>query len=328
MNSGLIALNRQGKVPVEPDLRNQFKKWCQLLEKCGDKPTRRRIHALRVSTLRLRAEVDLWLQDHGTDDPARDAAKEWTRQAKRLRDALSPVRDSDVYLAMLKGLRTADAGGETCRSSRTCLREIERLEQRLQQKRASGVKRLIAEIDGRRARLEWASGEMEEYFANRRPWARIDRVRVVRGLIAGLAAEIPNLSANTLHEFRKHAKTARYLADVFAKSDPLATHRAELLKKMQTAAGEWHDWQTLAAKAQHTFGTSEEDGLVDVLERRAEESLHKALDVCRHLTAQLIDHGARNGVFAESLPHKRPVKRAEPASAASAKRVAGNLYRA
>ena len=312
MNSGLIHLNGYIKSSVQPDWQKQFDEWRELLARCGHKPSRRRVHALRVSTLRLKAEVDFWLLDQDVQDPIVDAAKSWRKQADKVRKALSPVRDTDVYLDMLTRLRAAGgSAGNESHLTPNCSREIEKLESRLQEKRQAAEEELFVEIKKRQARLDRSSRRLQEDLGKRTEWTGNDRVRVVRGLIAGLATDIPGLSAENMHEFRKRAKMARYLSEVAAKQDAHAARQAALLKKMQNAAGKWHDWQTLAFKAEHILGTGEGDGLVKLLNTLAEDSLKNALELCRRVTAQLLNLSARRGVSAEELPPKKPVRRAE-----------------
>jgi hypothetical protein len=58
---------------------------------------------------------------------------------------------------------------------------------------------------------------------------------------------------------------------------------------MQSAVGEWHDWQGLAQLAGRTFRCrNTADGLAKLLEARAQESLRVALSLCRRTTAQLL----------------------------------------
>lgn len=315
MNFGLVRSNGKVKSPVEPDWQKQFEKWRELLSACGDKPTRKRVHSLRVATLRLKAEVDFLPLDPFDPDAEiqpDDATKIWKKHAAKLRKTLSPVRDTDIHLEMLNKMRAKSTGtGDKPQLVPEWLGELEKLEDKLLEQRASAGKRLLAEIDDRHARLERSSRKLQDHLADRTPtpWAASDRIRAIRGLIAALATELPALSADNLHEFRKQAKTARYLADVSAKSDPYAARQAALLKEMQNTAGQWHDQQTLATKAQDVLGTG--NALVKVLEQQAEESLRNTLELCPRVMAQLLDQRARNGVSNEAIPPKKPVQRVE-----------------
>ncbi len=308
MNLGLIPSNGKVKSPVEPDWQKQFEEWRELLSKCGQKPSRKRVHSLRVATLRIKAEVDFLLLDPDNADRSGDIAKLWKKHADKLRKALSPVRDIDIHIEMLTKMR----GAKSAKSSESgltpeCDREIEKVEDRFREKRASAAKELLAEIDDRLKPLERSSKKLQDNLANRTPWTETDRIRVIRGLIAGLVSELPTLNAENLHEFRKQAKTARYLADAAGKNDPYAARQAALLKRMQNAAGDWHDLQTLIIEAEEVLETN--DGLVAALKLIADEALKVALELCPHVIAQLLDRGARNGVSMVTMPPKKPVRR-------------------
>jgi CHAD domain-containing protein len=310
MNSDLISLKGKVKSPVEPDWQKQFEEWRGLLSKCGQKPSRKRVHSLRVATLRLKAEVDFLLLDHDNADRSGSIAALWKKHADKLRKALSPVRDTDIHLEMLRKMRGANGPkGNESRLTPECVRGTEKLEDRFREKRASAAKQLLAEIADRFKRLERSSKKLQDNLANQTPWTESDRIRVIRGLIAGLVSELPTLNAENLHEFRKQAKTARYLADAASKNDAYAARQAALLKRMQNAAGNWHDLETLIIEAEEVLETN--DGLVAALKLSADEALKVALEMCPRMTAQLLDRGARNGVSIVTMPPKKPVRGAE-----------------
>ena len=160
MNSRLIPLHAPVQPPAEPDWQGKLESWRALLDKCGCKASKKNVHGLRVVTLRLQVQVEQWLRERNSVDDATKAALRWNKQAEKLRKALSPVRDSDVYQQMLRGLRNPDAGdaAETCRAGQDSLREIDKLERRLKRKRTSAEKEL-AYRDRRPWRAASASGK-------------------------------------------------------------------------------------------------------------------------------------------------------------------------
>jgi CHAD domain-containing protein len=238
--------------------------------------------------LRLQAGVECWLRGQEPDAPGARAAKRWNKQGKKLRRTLNPVREADVSLAMLAGLRASTAGppeGEPpC--SRSCNRQIGELEAKLAEKRQAAAKRLIAGIEDRRKRLERLSTELEAALA---PHTWGCSAEDLRARIVALREEFPRLDAKSLRPFRKRIKKVRYLAEISAAADPLAGRQSATLKRMQSAVGEWHDWQGLAQLAGRTFRCrNTADGLAKLLEARAQESLRVALSLCRRTTAQLL----------------------------------------
>ncbi len=272
----------------QPDWQKQFDSWRERLARCGEKASPERVHALRVATLRLKAEVDFRLQGEDSKQ-ASEAAGRWNKQARKLRKVLGSVRDTDVHREILEKLRAGDNGKASC-APPECAEELERLEKRLHAERNVAAKRLLTEIEDRHEKLERASSELEIDCSREAPWAASDRTRMIRSIAAGLVSEVAGLSPQTLHDFRKQAKTARYLADLLAKGDPLVARQAALLKKMQNAAGEWHDLQTLAERA----GASLSGGvqLPNILKVLAQDSYESAIDVCRKTTAELHAHGS------------------------------------
>ena len=310
MNFDLISSNGPVKSSAEPAWLKQFEEWRGLLTKCHENPNRKRVHSLRVATLRLKAEIDFWLLDKDASGRADNTAKNWKKQANKIRKALGSVRNNDVHIEILRKLRAADeSSGDESPLIEQRKREIAKLEHRFRTRRESAKKELLSELDRRRERLERTSRELEDEMGLRKAWSNHDRTRLIRGMIAGLASELKTLNASTMHEFRKRAKTARYLADVSARTDPYAKRQALLLKQMLTSVGGWHDLQTLRAEAQEALGTT--DGLAKVLEELERESFQNALESSRRITPQLLYQGSRNGVSKETTPPKKPVRRAE-----------------
>jgi len=294
MNSFSHPSRGQSQAAAQPDFRRQVEAWRQLLIQCGQKPSRKAVHSLRVATLRLQAGVEYWLRAQEPDAPAAGAAKRWNKQGKKLRRALNPVREADVSLARLASLRASTAGPPEGQlpCSRGCLRQIGELEQKLTETRQAAAKKLIDVIEDRRKRMERLSTEMEAALAMS-PWGCAGKDLLA--MFASLREEFPELEAETLHTYRKRLKKVRYLAEISAVGDALAARQAAILKRMQSAAGEWHDWQALASQAGRAFrGNGSTSALTQLLEARAQEFLKEALGQCRRATAQLLGRDALN----------------------------------
>jgi hypothetical protein len=219
------------------------------------------------------------------------AFRRWNKEGKRLRRSLQPVRDADVYLARLGGFRAsliAARNGEAKFSPR-CLRQIDKLEGRLKQRRRRGIDRLIAVLDARGKRLYRRSREMEATLTPLLSSRTGSTAPAALRILAGLAIEFPALDSANLHAFRKRLKPALYLAAISAPVDPLSGRLAAAFKKIHLAAGEWHDWQTLVLEARRILpGHSRKDGLIPMLETLTEETLQRALDLCRRFEAELL----------------------------------------
>jgi len=294
MNSPSLPSRGQPHAAAQPEFRRQVEEWRQLLSQCGRKPTRKSVHGLRVATLRVQAVVECWLRGQEPDAPATRAAECWIKQGKKLRRVLNPVREADVSLAKLARLRASTAeppeGQPPC--GRSCLRQIGELERRLAERRQAAAKELVAGIEDRRKRLERLSSELEAALA---PHPCSCSAEELRTRVAGLREKFPELDAKSLHPFRKRIKKVRYLAEISAATDPLAGQQAVTLRRMQSAAGEWHDWQGLAQMASRAFRRGDTaNGLAKLLEAQAQESLKEALKLCRRATGTLLNRRGKS----------------------------------
>jgi CHAD domain-containing protein len=324
MNSPVRTPNAHRDKPTQPEWR-RVETWRQLIAACGRKPSRKRVHGLRVATLRLQAEMENWLRAQGPQDPVARKVKRWNKQADKLRDALGPVREADVFLVKLdrlRGMVTGPDQGQT-RLSRICLRQISSLEDWFAQRRKTAAKDLTTEIADRRERLTETSKEVEIVLENAGLEATGSGLSEVREMIAGLATEFPELNGASLHEFRKRIKMLRYLAEPIAAGDPRTGRQVAALRRMQSAAGEWHDLQALSKKASKAFrGRHKASGLAELLNTLAEESLEKALEVCRRTMPRLQIESTGEDVAQQLPPRKLPVRSIEPLAAAEKRRSA------
>jgi CHAD domain-containing protein len=323
MNHKLKAVDRPKTTPVREET-SHFEVWRGLLDDCLRKPKKKCVHALRVATLRLEAEVEQGLQSHKAHDLAVHAAKRWRNQAVKLRRALSDVREIDVHLARLAVLCTSLAthGDYQPRSSRQSLHRIGTLQSWLKQERRTAAKQLSAAMDARRERLLRVSREIESHFPGRDSSDKKRGAQTVLGMMDQLASDFPRLTTDSLHDFRKRVKKVRYQADLLASAEPAIASLAGVLKRMQDAIGEWHDWQDLAKLALRRFGKHSDDGgLQELLATQTDESLEKALSFCARELARF-QHASREDGPSRASIDKMPVRRAEPPSAPSTSRLA------
>jgi CHAD domain-containing protein len=269
--------------------------------------------------------MEFGLSAQGPDSSFARVAKRWTKQAEKLRRSLSLVRETDVYLQKLTGLRAslAEPGGRQPHSNRDCLRQADQLERKLRQQRRNAEKRLMAAVKSRSARLEQISKELEAASEPLRAKVQAGRAETVLGMFAVLAAEFPELDASRLHEYRKRIKKVRYLAELFTPADPRTGRLGATLRRMQSAIGEWHDWQAMGKLASRTLkGHDRTNSLAELLETLAGESLEKALDLCRRSAARLLRWGGQNGPVPRPNLEKFPVQSAEAVVAAQQKKYA------
>jgi CHAD domain-containing protein len=318
MNCALIPPGEPSAPPLQPAWRQRLEEWRTFLAQCGNKPSRKSVHALRALTLRLQVEMEHSLPEQAENFAAERAFQRWNKDAKKLRKVLGPVRDADVYLMRLDDLRDslairffdhietsrprikkktpgenaenqavqATSGGNVLLSAR-CTREIDKMENRLRRKRLAGIEKLVAVLDEHGKRLSRLSNEMEAAFAPYMSVTASLTAQATLKIIAGLTDELPRPNAANLHEYRKRLKPALYLAEISAAADPLVAQQAIAFRKIHDAVGEWHDWQELAREANRIFPHhGKPDGLVSVLEALAKKALHRALGQCRRSAAR------------------------------------------
>jgi CHAD domain-containing protein len=307
LNIAFHSPKAQSAVLSQPNWhQQQLETWRKLLAQCSRKPSRRSVHALRSLTLRLQVGLEYSLCKRAANSAATRAFQHWSKEGKKLRKALAPVRNADVHLARLKSLSKTNIGASTGEKKLTprYIREIDKLEDRLRRQRKAGIKKLMAAIDARGKRLNRFSKELEASLAHHMPSRAHSTAPEALRIFAKLASELPRLDAGNLHEYRKRLKQARYLAKISAAADPVAKRLATAFKRIHNAAGEWHDWQELASKAGRILpGHGKEDGLIPVLESLAKKALHRTLVQCRSTAARLL----KNNSNVRPLPPRKPV---------------------
>jgi CHAD domain-containing protein len=256
--------------------------------------------------LRLRTALEFRLREQAPEPAAARAFKRWKKEGRKLRRALGPVRDADVHLARLRGLRgalAASTNGESQVSLR-CLREMDKLLSRLKLQRQKGAERLKTFMDARGKRLNRLSREMEAELAPQMLSNQGSTAQAALRIFTELAGELPAIGGADLHDYRKRLKQALHLAEASAASDPAAKRLAVVSRKMHLATGKWHDWDALALLAERVLpGHGRQDGVVPVLKKLAEEALKKALALCRRSTACFL----KSSFAVRPSPRRKPV---------------------
>lgn len=304
MNSGK-RLEKPGLTSV----RDRLAQWRQLLERCGHKATRKRVHALRVVTLRVQAELERDLADLPRASHQAQAILRFGKRAEKLRQALGPVRELDVWIGKLRGLRgslnTADE--YVPRSTHECVRGIDRLEARLKMKRIVAGKRLVAAISKLSGRLIKASEDVEQSFSD---YIFSEDAGIAGELAArfrAVRAEFSTFDEENLHEFRKRIKTVRYLAEIHAGANRASAQIALQMKKVQSAIGEWHDWQELGREAHHVHRAKSKP-LAELLDTVTAESFDTAVSTVHTVSARMHGEDTGQDVVLQPKDRKLPAR--------------------
>lgn len=254
------------------------------LEKCADDPKGRPVHHLRTGTRRVQASVEMLVRE-SSDESVKNAAERWLRLLKKIRRAAGKVRDLDVHrklldqmvkrggpkLSLLSDLENAPA---TVLTPQHIERQADDLDGWLKRSRRDQAAALRKKAVKWLAKFDKLARAFESATAARQVAQRRSPPAAVVALeaFASLAERTQHLDASNLHDFRKGAKKARYMAETGGDEHSRAVGSA--LKRVQDEIGEWHDRLVLAEEAHTALGHRGRE-LIAVLE--AERDRHYVL---------------------------------------------------
>jgi CHAD domain-containing protein len=287
------------------------------LARCAGDPDVDPVHDTRTGTRRLQATIESLVREvpeEGAGTTVRDAAAATMEVLKRIRRAAGPVRDLDVHRKLLDKLtkqatdagtarehpedmavRKADAEGGAVESPQAGVRKPHREEQaaaldawlkhrrnelahELRKKAAAA----LPKFDKRVAALEAALRTK----GLRRSRAKPVAVMALESF-ARLATEMQALHAGNLHDFRKGAKRARYVAELAASGDLDAGRVGQTLKKLQDEIGDWHDWLVLGEEAHAGLGDRATE-LIQLIEAERDRHFAGAMQMAAKLRGRLM----------------------------------------
>jgi CHAD domain-containing protein len=199
------------------------------------------------------------------------AANTWLRQLKKIRRAAGKVRDLDVHRKIIdqaflhpqqkpsakkqaaqgSARSTASAGADRLpKQAETVDHWLKTARKRQQSKLEKTLAKRQPKLTGARQAFLAALPPPEVRATTvGRPIADLARADFDR-----LLRQMPTLDAGNLHDFRKQAKKARYLAESAGEDDREAHALAEEIKRAQDAIGEWHDWLLLCDESKAALG--------------------------------------------------------------------------
>ena len=312
------------------------------LAKCVGDPDVDAVHDTRTGTRRLQATLENLVREipEGPGgDRLRDAANALMRHLKRIRRAAAAVRDLDVHRRLLQKLAERALGvhqesqasivdapepqamvpaqpdllekPEARLRTGGTAKAADDLDAWLKHQRGAQAERLrtlapelLARFDKRRADLETAM--------QGRPRRRRTKPPAVLALdnFARLATEMELLDAANLHDFRKGAKKARYVAELAAQTDFEAGAVGKALKKLQDEIGDWHDWLVLADEAHAALDSVEAAELIGKIETEREQHFVAAMKTVSKLRGRLM------GEWLATAPQsrRRRIARRRPAA--------------
>lgn len=269
------------------------------LEKCVNNPDVDPVHDVRTGTRRVQAMVEALLRER-SDEAITEAAGKWLRLLKKIRRAAAPVRDLDVHRKLLHKLVKSgskkECAGTTASGSDVTgpvpdvveapaavlpMNPVEQQAEHLdawlhhaRQHHATELKKraekFLAKFDEEAAAFDTTLQQAPRTRRRPRGAAVVALESFVR-----LVSEMEQLDAGNLHDFRKGAKKARYIAESAAE-DAHAIAIGKALKRLQDDIGDWHDWLVLADEARAALGDQSNE-LISLLD--AERDRHYVLSM-------------------------------------------------
>jgi CHAD domain-containing protein len=228
---------------------------------CLAQPGKVAVHRVRTSTRRVEAQLELLSMLPGLP-PHRQPARQAVRLLKQIRQAAGQLRDIDVQRDLV---REEVAGSKVHGVPHPDLglrREARRLRRALKRKGEEAADRLLRLLHKQRARLPLVFQELLDALAPAGSIAlnEAELIALARDCFRNrrVASPIDAAPQDTaeLHEIRKRAKLARYLAESAPHSFLEAHCLAAQFAALQQAGGEWHDWLILAEAAAGELGPS------------------------------------------------------------------------
>lgn len=291
------------------------------LEKCAKEPHVDPVHDLRTGTRRVQAMVEALMRERGNETPFQETAAKWLGYLKKLRRAAAPVRDLDVHRKLLEKLvklpkskadasanaspeTNPEAGQEAITDANAPpslvnepqialpLSDVEQQADHLdawlqhaRQHQAATLRKKAAKwlpkFDAEAAALESAIHETHRTRRRAQSAADIALESFVR-----LAHEMQQLDAGNLHDFRKGAKKARYIAESAAE-DAHALAIGKALKKLQDEIGDWHDWLVLGDEARAALG-DEGKALIAMIDRERDQHYVSSMKTVTRMRGRLM----------------------------------------
>ena len=312
--------------PVLAHLRAVAAEMREKLDACrkrGSAPKVEEVHHLRTGTRRVEATLETLAREagaRGLGKASEEARQQWLRQLKKVRRAAGTVRDLDVHRELLadnllpatdtapdkvaSDLARATAAATGSVGATPLMEQARSLDAWLKARRSAAADALCTTLNDHADGLLDAEQQFTAEIAKRRAAlmrAHRPAVRLALEDYLRLMDAMPLLDKENLHDFRKGAKKARYVAES-DDEDPAAKAMAKAIKRVQDAIGDWHDWVVVAEEAHEALG--EDGGLLQIdLEARAQHAYERALRTTSTMGRRLI------GEWQASRPRRRVAHR-------------------
>lgn len=249
-----------GNKRVEPlkTLREQAVALEASILECLARPTKRPVHKLRTSTRRIEAQLQLLALLPEVPPHAKPAQKVF-RALKKIRRAAGVVRDIDVQQDLVAESIPKKNGSPSADDVR---KDARRLGQDLRRWRDKHAGELVELLKQQKNDLPMAFKNLFDSLGDTGSLT-ISEADLTSRVRAWYSENTPDDAPDVddidhLHDIRKQAKLARYLAESAPASAAKARRLAAQFEDLQEAGGQWHDWLLLAEIARTHLGNSAE----------------------------------------------------------------------
>jgi len=239
--------------------RLAFQKLNRHLSKLTTKTAPKSVHKFRTYSRRVETLVGELAPERSRND------KKLLKLLARLRKRAGRVRDLDVQIASLRGLKISQ---EPRRKSQ--------LLRQLSEDRTKREKKLAANFDKQTVR------ELRKRLKR----AASEPLSIALRQVDALGRDDAPLTEKVLHQYRIAGKRARYIAEL-AGDNPQAQSVVDQLKHMQDVIGDWHDSLKLTERAEELFGGVLDSGLVAALRNVTRAKFHQAFEALNNTRVAL-----------------------------------------
>ncbi len=252
-----------------------FRKLSRLLQATSKTPDEKSVHLLRTTIRRIQTLAT------SLGEAESKPVLKFNKALNGIFEKAGRVRDLDVQIAALKTI-SLDSVEEDKRVLNNALH-------RQRSKRSRKLVELIQEErTGRlRRRQRRAKALVMSCVTERKNNAEREVVNLPKeasGLLAKLHAG--HFDTPTLHELRLEVKHLRYAAEAAGER---GAEFVALLKPVQDAIGEWHDWVSLIDTADDVLGPLPGHPLMTVLRGKIRGRFHDAVVLLKPLEAKLTE---------------------------------------
>jgi CHAD domain-containing protein len=250
------------------------------LEACRVRPQQKAVHQLRTTTRRMEALLNTAKRRrHGNVKFGRKVDKA-LKALKPIRKAAGPVRDKDVQRGLLEDLLKARGGAMPAPERSAISEQARKLQATLKKCRKDAAVGLVAAIEGAETKELRRISPLQAYVSKLNSMSLLKDARAVE---RRSAEGLDIADSDSLHEYRKSSKSARYLAEMEEESAP-AKRFAKRMKQVLDAIGAWHDWMLLTQLARETLGKS--SALANVVKKERDRAFRKAVRAVEGLHRQ------------------------------------------